>query len=311
MLGALLVAAPRDLTKNPDEGKRLIESAAEAGEALAQRLAGIAYISGDFGAFNPFRAAQLMRSAADAGDLTAMLHLARLQYNGIGGPTDAAAAEAYLSRAAEGGLTLAQEAYGNWWVARYRAKETDDASQGARWLEMAYQAGRSTAALVDLALLYSDLGRDLPWNDREKGTALFERCAGLQWGPCLFGYATAFHYAKGTGRDLVKAYTYYELARQRNLPVASERMTAIEKFLTPEDKQRALDIAQALRPTLRPAPWPVLLQGSDTPPPEAWAVRPQPVAVPKAAPSAAAQPLPAPQQAPAPVTQGPDPEPAH
>jgi len=72
LLGRVLITAPNGITKNVDEGRRLIEAAVATGDPQAQRVAAIAYMSAEFGSFQPDRAASLFKEAAEAGDPQAM-----------------------------------------------------------------------------------------------------------------------------------------------------------------------------------------------------------------------------------------------
>ena len=74
------------MTKNVAEGRRLIEAAGDAGDRLGQRLAAIGYITGEFGAFDPIKARDLLRQASQAGDAPAMLFYAHMLDGGLARP---------------------------------------------------------------------------------------------------------------------------------------------------------------------------------------------------------------------------------
>src|SRR5207248_549621 len=120
LLGRALVTAPKGVTKNVDEGRRLIEAAVATHDPQAQRVAAIAYISADFGSFEPDRAASLFKLAAEAGDPQAMFQYARVLSEGIGVPANQGAAVDFLGRAAAAGLTDAQLTLGTWLLEQYR-----------------------------------------------------------------------------------------------------------------------------------------------------------------------------------------------
>ena len=145
LLGRVLVTAPKGITKNVDEGRRLIEAATATGDPQAQRVAAIAYISAEFGSFDPGRAASLFKQAAEAGDPQAMFHYARVLSEGIGVPASQADAMDFLGRAAAAGLTSAQFALGSWQLDQYGANALSDPADGVAWLERAMQRGFSLA----------------------------------------------------------------------------------------------------------------------------------------------------------------------
>jgi TPR repeat protein len=272
ILGVLLVADPSGKDKDVEAGKQLIEAAAARGDPMAQRAAGIGYMAGEFGLLDPFKAAGFLKSATAAGDLPAMLHYARMQFTGAGVDKDEAAAEELVERAARAGLTIAQLTLGAWILDRYKAGVLGDPSEGVRWLERAYQQGFSMTALVRLAIFYGDEGRGA-WRDRSKALELFS--LGLPFADTRpqFGYATALHFGYEIAKDPVKAYTYYELARQLGDTVrAPERLKRLEDLLSPAEKSAALEDARLRRRELKPIPAVIIVQRSDIAPPASpWA----------------------------------------
>jgi len=269
VLGILLVAGPEGVDKDLDQGKNLIETAAAAGDRMAQRAAGI---GGEFGSLDPVNGVAWIRRAAEAGDAPAMLHYGFLLSIGSGVEKDTALAEDYVRRAATAGLTAAQETLGAWIVDRYKSGLAADPSEGVRWLKQAYELGFSTYALVRLGLFYDDDGRGV-WRDRTKAFSLFGLCAGYASSSCQFAYA--WHLASGFGTpiDPVESYARYEVARQLGATKAPERLQALQRTLSPGEEPKAIELANSIRGALRPIPTTVVLQYPDVrPQPSPWPV---------------------------------------
>ena len=272
VLGILLVAGPEGVDKDLDQGKNLIETAAEAGDRMAQRAAGIGHIGGEFGSLDPVKGVAWIRRAAEAGDTPAMLHYGFLLSIGCGVEKNTALAEDYVRRAAVAGLTAGQETLGAWIVDRYKSGLAADPSEGVRWLKQAYELGYSTYALVRLGIFYNDDGRGA-WRDRNKGFALFGLCAGYASSSCQFGYA--WHLANGFGTRIntVESYARYEVARQLGATKAPERLQALQRVLSPGEEPKAIDLATSIRGELRPVPTTVVFQYPGVrPQPSPWPV---------------------------------------
>jgi TPR repeat protein len=272
VLGILLVAGPEGVDKDLGQGKNLIETAAEAGDRMAQRAAGIGDIGGEFGSLDPVKGVAWIRRAAEAGDAPAMLHYGFLLSIGSGVEKNTALAEDYVRRAAVAGLTAAQETLGAWIVERYKSGLAADPSEGVRWLKQAYELGFSTHALVRLGLFYSDDGRGA-WRDRNRSFALFSLCIGYASSSCQFAYA--WHLANGFGTPInpVESYARYEVARQLGATKAPERMQALQRVLSPGEVPKAIELASSIRSALRPVPTTVVFQYPGVrPQPSPWPV---------------------------------------
>ena len=85
MLGRMLMVGWGTMAKDAQRGRELIEAGGAAGDPYALRLAAIGYLNSDFGAYDPVKAVDLMRRAADAGDPVAMMQLAYFIRTGRGG----------------------------------------------------------------------------------------------------------------------------------------------------------------------------------------------------------------------------------
>jgi TPR repeat protein len=272
ILGILLASGPDGVEKDVSEGRKLIEVAAVAGDRMAQRAAGLGRINGEFGSLDPVTGATWLKRAAEAGDPQAMLHYAYLLSTGTGVETNGHAAENYARRAAEAGLSAAQETLGAWILDRYKSGLIADPTEGVRWLTQAYQLGFSTNALVQLGLFYVDEGRG-EWRDRSKSFALFSQCIGYASANCQFAYAYHLQHGFGTPSDPAKSYTYYEVARVLGAPRAPERLQALDRMLSSDEKAKAVELAKSIRSELRAIPTQVIFQYAGNQPPSPWSAR--------------------------------------
>ncbi|MGZ8329587.1 MAG: tetratricopeptide repeat protein [Rhodoplanes sp.] len=261
LLGRLLVTAPKGITKNVDEGRRLIEAAAASGDPQGQRVAAIAFISAEFGSFQPDRAASLFKKAAEAGDPQAMFHYARVLSEGIGVPPDPAGAMDFLGRAAAAGLTSAQLTIGEILLEQYEAKTLSDPADTVAWFERAMQKGFSWLALNKLQRLYGWAGRDAPWNDKARYFELAKQCSGLAEMYCQYSYSIAFQNGWGTAKDAFRAYVHALIARDLGHPnLKAETIDALGNLLTAKERADAAERARMLRQKLKPAPTLVVFQ---------------------------------------------------
>jgi TPR repeat protein len=272
ILGILLVSGPDGVDKDVSKGRKLIEDAAIAGDRMAQRAAGLGHINGEFGSLDLVTGLTWLKRAADAGDPQAMLHYAYLLSTGTGVKRNGDVAENYTRRAAEAGLSAAQETLGAWILDRYKSGLIADPTEGVRWLTQAYQFGFSMNALVRLGLFYVDEGRG-EWQDRSKSFALFSQCIGYASSNCQFAYAYHLQHGFGTPSDPAKSYTYYEVARVLGAPRAPERLQALDRMLSSDEKAKAVELAKSIRSELRSIPTQVIFQYAGNQPPSPWSAR--------------------------------------
>src|SRR5215470_11558534 len=86
VLGRILFAGAGGLPKDETAGRKLIDEAVAAGEPYAMRLAAAGYVSGEFGGtYDTVKAVDLLRRAADSGEIVAMAQLAYCINTGRGG----------------------------------------------------------------------------------------------------------------------------------------------------------------------------------------------------------------------------------
>jgi uncharacterized protein len=276
-LARIAIYAPPGIAKDISQAQRTIEAAAAAGDRQAQRMAGIAHLSGQFG-LNPTKARDYLRQAAQAGDVEAMLHYAFTLGWAIGGPADQAMAEDVLRRAAVAGLTLAQETLGIFLLDEYKEKLIDDPREGVEWLEKAVKSGYSIGALRALAFFLAAQTQP-PWNDKSKVYELARLCSGISDGWCQSENGWVFQFGVGTSRDLVRAYAHYQVAVELGFSAAEKSMDVIRQQITAGDRTAAIDLSQRICAGLKPSPtiWDMQYVGV-TPPASRWSAAEAPAA---------------------------------
>ena len=112
LLGLLLTTGIKGLGGTAAEGKSLIE-AVIANDRVAWLATGNGYLNGESGSLDPAKAVPWIKKAAEADEPLALLQYARLADKGIGMEKNSSLAEGALRRAAELGLTEAEEILGH------------------------------------------------------------------------------------------------------------------------------------------------------------------------------------------------------
>jgi tetratricopeptide (TPR) repeat protein len=257
ILGVLLACKMEGIDQDVAEARKLAERAARSNDAFAVRQLAVQTCSGAFGAADPERAADLMWSAAELGDPVANAMLAAFFNAGTGLQQDFAKAEQYLGRAANLGLTDAQNMLGDLAFRRYYKKLADTPETGVRHFERAMNSGNSTWAASRLVGLYGCDGREAPWRSFRKALDYIPRCA-----PYSFH---SYHFTLGAVYrahcDFVTSWAHYNIARHLGSKDAVERLTQIESLLTQKEAQRALELSQTIEAELKPIPPNIVLQG--------------------------------------------------
>jgi tetratricopeptide (TPR) repeat protein len=260
MLGRTLFIGWNGLPKDEQQGRKLVEDGAAAGDSYALRLTAIGYANGELGAYDPKKAVELMRRAAESGEPVGMAQFASFIETGRGGLLrEQNRALDYLRRSAEAGYTEAQYALARWAIDRYENKETDDPSEGMKWYERAYQRGHSSYALVNLARAYR-FARTTPWFDTKRSFSLLQLCAPYAFAYCHYQLAAAYWVGAGTSQDLVKAYAHYTVASQLGWERAAEELRQLEANLDAGTKNAGKQLADTLSGNLKPVPQVVGLQ---------------------------------------------------
>jgi hypothetical protein len=237
LLGLLLTSHEKGLTGTPAEGRSLIESVL-ANDRLAWLVTGNSYLSAENGPLDPVKAVPWIIKAAEAGEPLALLQYARLAENGIGMEKDISLAEGALRRAADLGLTEAEDILARWILAAYEKKFIDDPAEGIK-MEERVAAKHSIVATGTLGLFYVLYGRAPPWKDDARGAKLLKECAAFKFGFCQNNYAAVLQLGRGTDRDIVTAWAHYDVGRQLAKDVVMPGIAQIDKIITPTEKEDA------------------------------------------------------------------------
>jgi TPR repeat protein len=249
LLGLLLTSNATGQSGTPAEGKSLIESVL-ANDRVAWLAAGSSYLSGENGMLDPVKAVPWIIKAAEAGEPLALLQYARLADNGIGMEKNAALAEGALRRAADLGLTEAEDILGRWILAAYEKKFIDDPAEGVK-IEERVAAKHSIPALGVLARLYAFYGRGPTWKDEPRGVKLLQECAEFKISQCHNNLGLALQFGRGTDRDIVAAWTHYDVGRQLAKDFAMKGLEQLDKVMTSteldEARQQSKDIMARLK----------------------------------------------------------------
>lgn len=284
LVGRMLRMAIPGIQANPDEGMRLIEAAASAGDEQGMRLAATALLSGEFGRVDAPRAYGLAKRAADAGDRLGMLLTSRLAADGIGTNANGKEAEVYLRKSAEAGQTEAQYALGSWLLNLQMRGLSNDLKEALAWFERAYEKGHDLGSLVNRAYILSDVAKGPPYQDARSGRSLLEACAAFRHSTCQNNLAYALSAGIGGPADLVRAFAHYTIAVELKHPHPStaQGIASVQSRLSAQDKQAAEAYLAELRKVLRPLPPQILVQypGVVAPAPVARAPERQTAAVP-------------------------------
>ena len=266
LLGRLLISGREGATNNAAEGLRLIEAGVAAGDPQAMRFAGMGYMSGEFGRFDAFKGAEFFKRAADAGDGMAAGFYARLMADGIGvSAPDAKQAEAYLRRAANAGVTMAQYTLGAW--LQYQAAKglIPDPKEGVEWLTRAYEKGNYIASLPNLSYIYFN-GTAAPWNNPTLGAQWIRKCSGYKMADCQTNTAYAYELGLFGSANLPMAYVHREIARQLNSNSAGDYAQKLWARLSASEKEVASRALTATLASLKPQPAVIALQYKDMKP---------------------------------------------
>jgi TPR repeat protein len=233
LLGLLLTTGIKGLGGTPEEGKSLIQSVM-SNDRVAWLATGNSYLSGESGSLDPAKAAPLIVKAAEAGEPLALLQYARLAEGGIGMEKNVSLAEGALRRAAELGLTEAEEILGHWFDLAYEKRFIEDPTEGVKILEKA-AAKHSYEAVSQLGALYAIIGRG-KWKDQARGLKLLQECAAYKLWTCHSNLAVTMQ----ADRDIVGAWAHYDVSRQLGGgEFPTSRLTQLEKTMTSGEKDEA------------------------------------------------------------------------
>jgi TPR repeat protein len=265
VLGRILFTGTGGLPKDETAGRKLIDDAVAADEPYAMRLAAAGYVSGELGAtYDTVKAVDLLRRAADRGELIAMAQLAYCTDTGRGGlARDAAKTIDYLRRAADAGFEGAQIVLARWLRDRYLYRESEDLPEAIKWYERSYHQGHSVFALAELGYVHR-YAREEPWFDTKRSFELLQLCAPYRNAYCHYWLARAYHEGAGTPRDFTKAYAYYIVAKELGRQDAVANLQKLDDLLQPSIKTSAAELAKNISASLKPVPRPIRLQTAET-----------------------------------------------
>jgi tetratricopeptide (TPR) repeat protein len=257
ILATLLSSKMEGITQDIAQAREFAERAARSNDAFSVRQFAVLVLSGALGPADPLRGADLMWTAAELGDPAANAMLAAFFDAGTGLEQDHGKAEQYLRRAADLGMTDAQNLLGDLGFRRYFKKLVDTPEEGIRYFERALNSGNSAWAATRLAGLYGCDGRDPPWRNYQKALEYIPRCAPYSYHGIHFTLGAIYR----ANCDFVASWAHYNVARHLGSKDAVERLTAIESLLTQKEAQRALTLSQTIEADLKPLPPNITLQG--------------------------------------------------
>ena len=167
-LGRLLLAT----VGAAEEGVKWLRAAADAGEAEALHLLGLAHAEGAGAKKNLALARRLQKEAADRGVVDAQFELSLMLAQGLGGKVDARGARRWEGEAAEAGHARACLNR----ASRLASARRPDFAEAMRWYERAAEAGHPEAAarLCKMYLAGQGVARD-----EAAARHWFERAAAL------------------------------------------------------------------------------------------------------------------------------------
>ncbi len=252
LLGLLLTSNTKGLSGTAQEGKTLVESVL-ANDRVAWLAAGNSYLSGENGTLDPAKAVPWIIKAAEAGEPLALLQYARLADNGIGMEKNPPLAEGALRRAADLGLTEAEDTLARWILLAYEKKFIDDPTEGIK-IEERVAAKHSINALAVLGRFYTFYGQPPAWKDETRGTKYLMECATFKVSQCHNNLGLALQLGRGIDRDMVAAWAHYDVGRQLGGEVMMKGLEQLEKVMTPTEKENARKLSKDIMAGLKNMP---------------------------------------------------------
>jgi tetratricopeptide (TPR) repeat protein len=247
------------ISQDMPRARELAESSVRSNDPFTIRQLAIQTLNGNFAPANPERAADLMWTAAELGDPVANAMLGAFFSAGIGLEKDLAKSEQYLRRAADLGMTDAQNIFAELQCRRYYKKMIETPELGVRYYERALKNGNSIWAASRLAGLYGCDGRGAPWRNYEKARPYIEKCEAYSDSSMHFTLGAVYR----ANCDFVSAWAHYNIARHLGSKDAVERLTSLEELMTPKETKRALEQSQKIETHLKPILYSIVLQGPE------------------------------------------------
>ncbi len=259
ILSVLMTSKREGIAQDIPQARELAEDAARSNDPFTIRQLAIQVLNGTLAPADGERAADLMWTAAELGDAIANAMLGAFFSAGTGLEKDQAKSELYLRRAADLGMTDAQNIFAELQCRRYFRKMIETPEVGVRYYERALKHGNSVWAASRLAGLYGCDGRGAPWRSYEKARAYIEKCAPYSDSSMHFTLGAVYR----ANCDFVSSWAHYNISRHLGSKDAVERMTSIEELLTKKEAQRALEQSQKIEANLKPTLCNIALQGPE------------------------------------------------
>lgn len=248
LLGTRIAAPPSQAQQEEEEEKRQAEraahaaglqTAADAGDVDALVALAGCYANGDGVAQDPARAVALYTRAADAGSADGAYKLGWCYDTGFGVAPDVARALALYTRAGDAGCA---PALFNAAVCLYNGEGApQDRARAAALYARAADLGH-TKAMKNLAVCYSK-GTGVPQDDA-RAVALWQRAADAGDAGAMFDLALCYSRGTGVPQDAQRAIVLYQAAADLgnvnaifNLGVCYDNGDGV-----PQDKKKALDL---------------------------------------------------------------------
>ena len=223
---ALAYAEGRGVPRDDSRALELLQKAASAGLHRAQLNLGTLYFRGQGTPRDLIQARFWLEKAASDNDPYALYALARAMDDSLGAAQyDPVRAADLYRRAAEKGHPLAALRYG---LALYDGNGVKrDLETGQRWVLYANASGAPEAALAlgDIAVR-RPAGRDKATNDKVVQTAIswYETAARAGVASAQFKLANAYFAGAGVPRDQTQAMQWYDRAARQGQPEAEHAM---------------------------------------------------------------------------------------
>jgi len=217
----LLLASEKEAER--EEAREILETAIKEDPTVAARILGEAYLRGRLTPTpDPDKAVFWWKKAADAGDVTTMLLLARFYEGQFGFPElkDAKAAIAYYTKAADAGNTGAMPALGSRLLSG-DAKIRDE-KNGRKWLKKAVEAKEYSAYLV-LGDFEENVNKNL-----KAALAEYERGKDVGQVDCTLRAADFYLEGKGVEKDVTRGNSLLTKAAEGGSTAANFRLAAQE-----------------------------------------------------------------------------------
>ena len=258
ILSVLLTSKREGITQDIPQARELAEDAARSNDPFTIRQLAIQVLNGTLAPADAERAADLMWTAAELGDAVANAMLGAFFSAGTGLEKDQNKSEQYLRRAADLGMTDAQNIFAELQCRRYYRKTIETPELGVGYYERALKKGNSIWAASRLAGLYGCDGRQAQWRSYEKARPYIEKCAPYSDSSMQFTLGAVYR----ANCDFVSSWAHYNISRHLGSKDAVERLTSLEGLLTKKEAERALEQSQKIEANLKPMLYNIALQGS-------------------------------------------------